>query len=253
MQNCTLLAPSRDPGADATQILERDTATSAFSLGNDLLGNDVIYIGRKAILQSCQLPEFAVCPSRPLTLQFSSESAVPVANAFYGVAAVGSTIRIRCDIGNPKVDSKPFVNFPKGRFFHVTRDPEIPLSAMVDQVGLALTLLELFDLARTGHILNVLPAPNCPDVDVRFFAEAQYSIIVGNGPGLPEYPLSLFVEFVGICNLGKYANCELGIEFELLTRRMVEGLLKGEVGKDFDLPRLGTKPVRTGIAPMESG
>lgn len=236
----------------AAQLFQRDPSPSVFSVGNDLLGYDVINIGRKAVLTTGKFPEFATAPPSPLTLQFGTKSPVPVANSFYGITGVGSSIRIRSDFGNPKIDAKPLVHFLQGRLFHVAGDSEIPLASMIDQVGLALALLELFDLARTGRILNSLSPAQCPDVDVRLFAEAQYSIVIGNGPSLPKYTLSFFVEFVGVCNFGKYANRELGIEFEQFSSGVVERLLEGEVGKDFDLPRFGTQPVSALVAPTKS-
>jgi hypothetical protein len=250
VQNCWVLTPSRDPGADSAQIFERNPYPSAFSFGNDLLGYDVVYIGREAILTTGKFPEFTTAPASPLALKLGAKTPVPVANSFYGITGVGSAIRVCCDIGNPEVDAKPFVHFPQGRFFHIAGNSEIPLAAMIEQVGLALALLELFDLARSGHITNVLTPANGPDVDVRFLTEAQYSIIIGNGPSLPEHPLSLFVDLVGICNFGKGANCDLGVEFVQLSGGMINGLLESEKGKDFDLPSLGTQPVSTVVRPV---
>lgn len=145
MQNSTLLTPSRYPGADAAQMFERDSFPSVFSFGNDLLGYDVINIGREAVLSAGQFPELSASSSRPLPLQFGAKTPVAVANSFYGVTGVGSAIRIRSDVGDTKVDAKPFVHFPKTRLFHVAGDSQIPLAAMVNKIGLALALLELFD------------------------------------------------------------------------------------------------------------
>jgi hypothetical protein len=251
VQNGTLLSPNRDPGTDAAQVLQRDTSSSVFSVGNDLLGYDMVNIGSKATLATGKLPEFTTAPASPFTLKFGPQASVPVANSFYGVTGVGSTVRIRSDFGNPKVDSKPFVRFLQGRFFYVAGDSDIPLASMIDQVGLALTLLELFDLAGSGHIPNILPSSESPNIDARFFAEAQYSIIVGNGPSLPKHPLSFFVEFVGVGHLGEYPHRELGIEFESFSGGMVEGLLQGEVGEHLDTPRLSAEPVRAVITPPQ--
>jgi hypothetical protein len=172
-------------------------------------------------------------------LQFGSEFATPIANAFYGVTGVGTSIRVRSDLGHTEVHPQPFVYLPQGRFFHITRDAEIPLATMIDQVALALALLELFDLTRSGYVCNRLSAAYCPDVDVRLFTKAQYSIVIGNGPGLAEYPQTVLIEFVGVCNFGKHANCELGCEFELLSGGMVERFLEREIGEHLDVPRLG--------------
>jgi hypothetical protein len=251
VQNGSLLPPSRYPVTDAAQLFERHTPVSVFSFGNDLLGNDVIYIGREAVLTTGKLPEFMTAPTSALALQLRSQPSIAITNSFYGITAKGSTVRVRCDIGNPEVNAKPFIHFPQRRFFHVAGDSEIPLTAMVEQVGLTLALLELFDLARTGHIANCLTPAQSPDVDVRLLAETEYPIIVGNGPRLSKNPLSVFIQLVGICNFGKYAHCELGIEFVQLSGGMVEGLLEREVGKDLDLPRFGTEPVSALVAPMK--
>jgi len=252
MQNCSLLSPNRDPVSDTAQLLQRDPSPSVFSVDNDLLGYDMIHIGRKATLTTGQLPELTTAPTSPLSLKFGAKTPVPVANSFYGITGVGSSIRIRCDIGNPKVDAKPFVYFPKGRLFHVAGDSEIPFPAMIDQVGFALTLLELFDLTRSGRIWNCLSPAHGPDVDVRFLTEAQYSVIVGNGPSLPKYPLSLFVYLVGIGDFGKYTNRELRCEFVQPSGGMIKRLLEGEVLEDLDFPSLSAKPVRALVAPMKS-
>jgi hypothetical protein len=172
-------------------------------------------------------------------LKFGPKSTVAKANTFDGVTGIGSTIRIRRNIGNSKVNSKPFVHFPQGRFFHVAGNPEIPLSTVMNQVGLALALLELFDLTSSGYVSDRLPTPESPDVNLAFLAEAKYPVIIGNGASFGEPTLGALVDFVSVCNFGKHANCELGCEFELLSGGMVERFLEGEVGEHLDVPRLG--------------
>ena len=239
MQNCSLLPHSRYPVPNAPQFFNCDASSSVFSLGNDLLGNDMVHIGRETILSSCKLPEFTVAPTRPLTLQFGSEFATPIANAFYGVTGVGTSIRVRSDLGHTEVHPQPFVYLPQGRFFHITRDAEIPLATVMNQVGLALALLELFDLTSSGYVSDRLPTPESPDVNLAFLAEAKYPVIIGNGASFGEPTLGALVDFVSVCNFGKHANCELGCEFELLPGGMVERFLEGEVGEHLDVPRLG--------------
>jgi hypothetical protein len=253
MQNDSLPSPNRDPGLDAAQFFQRNSPLSAFGEANNLLGNDVINIGRESILTTGQLAEFTLGTATAIALKLGAKPSVSEPNSFYGITCVASTIRVRSDIGNPKVDAKPFVHFPHVRLFHVAGYGQIPFAAMIEQVGLTLTLLELFDLARSGHVLNILPPAKSPEVDVRILAESEYSIIIGNRTSGPEDALNLLIKLVGVCNFGKYANCELGIEFVQLSCGVIKRLLEGEVGEDLDLPRLCAEPVRAVVAPSQGG
>src|SRR5271166_1518658 len=94
MQNGSLLVPNRYPATDAAQLFERHTPVSVFSFGNDLLGNDVIYIGREAVLTTGKFPELTTASTSALTLQLGAQPSIPIANSFYGIAAIGSTVRV---------------------------------------------------------------------------------------------------------------------------------------------------------------
>lgn len=251
MQNCSLLTPSRYPGADVPQFFDCDTPTSAFSVCDDLLGYDVINIGREATFASTEFPEFAARSSRQFLLEFSSKVAMSEADAFDGIAAVAAAIRVSCDLGHTQIDAEPLVYLLDGRLHGIAGNSQIPFPAMVEKIRLALPGFQEFLLARSGDVGHGLPATQRPNVDGVLCPEAKNAIVIGDCPSFSELTFPLFVELVGIRDFGKHANRQLRIEFELCAGWMVERLLKFKVRENLDLPRFATKPVCAFIGTMQ--
>lgn len=251
MQNCTLLTPNRDPGADMSQFFNCDTPASVFSFGNDLLGNYVIGIGCEAILATGKIPEFAACSPCALGLKFGAKSAVSMADTLECVAAIVPTIGVSSDIGNPEVYPEPFIDGLEGWFFHVASNSQIPLSTMVNEIGFSLSGFEQFLLARASHIRNVLTTIQRPDVHC-VFAPAQNTIIVGDRAGEREFPFSLLVQLIRIGNLGEHSDGELRAKSELLAGFVIERLLQCEIGEDFDFPCFSTQPIGALVSAIQS-
>lgn len=250
MQNGSLLAPNRDPSADALKVFDGNSASSAFSVGNDLLGDDVIGVGCEAVLAPTEFLEFAPAAPGSFGLQLAAESTVPMPNILDAGAGVIAAVRIRGYVRNPHVEAEPVIHFFWSRFNNVAGNGQVPLAPMVEQVGFTLPRGQQSLLARPGNVGDSLPALQRPDAHSAFL-EAQNAVIVGNRTSLRELPLAFLVRLVGIGNFGEHADGELSTETERLAGFVIEGLLKREVLKHLSLPRLFTQPVGAFVGAMK--
>lgn len=106
MQNCSLLSPSRDPVTDALEVFNGDSASSAFSGGNDLLADVVINPRGESSLTSRKRFQSALGCSGVLALQLISQSTASITKALYGSSAMSVPVRVTSDISHTEVNSE---------------------------------------------------------------------------------------------------------------------------------------------------
>lgn len=252
MQNHPLPAPNRDPLADMAQFFNCDSALSACGASNDLLGNHVVGIGRESLFAAGEFSELTTCAPRPLLLEFCSELSVTITNPFDCASAVTVAVRVSRYLSDPHVDSKPIINLSQRRLLNIAGDSQIPLPAVIDQIRFALAILDLLGLPLACNERDSLAASQGPDIDRGVAAEAQDAVVIGDRSSLTESSLYLLVDLVRVSNLGEHTHRELSTQAEFLPGFMVERLLQGEVGEDFDLPSLGAQPVSALVDPTQS-
>lgn len=243
VQDCPLLAPNREPAGDAIEVFDGYPASSAFGFSNDLLGDYVVCIGSEALFASAEFPELTSASPSSLALELTAEPTVPIADAFDGTAAVISAVRIRGDIGDSHIHAQPVVNFFEGRLFDITGHGEIPLAAMVDEIGFTLAILQLLDLARPCDIGHALASAQSPDIDFGILAKTENAVIVSDTSSRSEMPLDFFVQFIRIRDFSKNPHGQLGVQLKQSPGFMIKGFLQGKISEYFALPCFLTQPI----------
>lgn len=146
MQNCTLLAPSRNPFANTSQVFDCQSASGAFSLSNDLLGNSVIHASRKTTFTTRYPFKFSLRRARLLLLKFRPQSTVAKAYAFHFGARIAFAIRSADDVRNAEVDAEKIGWSDGGTFRNINRAMQIELPFTEDEISLAFDAVEPFFL-----------------------------------------------------------------------------------------------------------
>jgi len=250
MQNCSLLSASRYPVTNALQVFDGNSATGALSSGNDLLGNAVIHVRCEAPFFPAEFVKFSPRTASLFLLKFGSKFPVAESDSSDSAARIVATVRIARNLDHSEIDSEPVVYFLQGWFHGIAGYPQKPLSTMVDEIRFPLPVSKQGDLARASDIKDGLPTLKRPDA-YSTFLEAQNAVVIGDSPSLSEFPFAFLVQLVGICDLGKNTDSQLGTQAELILGRMVENLLEGEILEHFSAPGFATKPVRAFITAIE--
>ena len=194
VQNRSLLLPGLNPFADTVEIFNGDTATGAFSFGNNLLGNAVINVGGESLLFTTQFLESALGGAGLLLLEPSPQPSMPMADRFDFASAMPLAIRGRGNVGDSKVYPKEFRWDNRRSVRQVHRAVQIELALPVDQIDLALDPVEPLLLILTVDQGNDQATfRQCPQADLIESLEAQNAFVIGDGPGRLEYRTLLLV------------------------------------------------------------
>lgn len=136
MQNCTLPLPGLDPFADTIQIFDGNSATGAFSFGNDLLADVVVHPCGEALFFTSQLLQPPLCRTSLFLLKFGSQSAVTVAHRLDLRTGVALAIRVAGDAGDAQIDTEKLCWLDWRCVRKIDSAVEIEPALAVRQIGL---------------------------------------------------------------------------------------------------------------------
>ena len=249
VQNCLLFTmPNRDAVANAAKFFDGNSATAAFSRGNDLLGNNVICMRGKALLFARKFLQAALGRAGLFLLQLSPQAAMAKAHGFSGAAAVPIAIGVGGDVRDSKIDSKELINVSDLWSVDVTSRGQIELTAVVDQIRLALLRLQEFALSFSQRVLHLQAAIDAQDADGRFSGEPQDPVIVSDGSVGPKGPLGTLVELISIGHFSSGSDDHLtGQKRECGAGVVVAEFVDGKLPEDLGIPRVIRDPIATGI------
>ena len=131
------------------QIFSSDAQTVVFSGGNDSLTDHVIYVFGKTGFFARKLLKLALSRLRTALLQAFAKASILTAYPFNLCAAVGLTIRGRCNFYNTHINAKVALNLFRCRVRDAARRQKKELTPDVNQVRLALLELQEFQLTLT--------------------------------------------------------------------------------------------------------
>lgn len=105
MQLASLRLPNPYPVTDAAQVFQSDTASGAFGLLHELLGDAVVHVGCEASLLARQGFETTPGGLRSFGLQTGTDSIMPTAQTTDVSAGVEFSVAVHGDVGNAEIDA----------------------------------------------------------------------------------------------------------------------------------------------------
>lgn len=246
VQNCSLLSPSLDPSANVGQFLQHNRPLCAFGFRNDLLTDDVVYVGSEAPLSTRKRLEFSLSRLCFFLLKLGSEVAMPVSDAFQRLATMRLTVRVGSDICHTQIQTKKVGHFLRGLLGRIANGGEIEHSFMQDQIRFALPCFKKRQLPFSADKAYLDATRKSPDRDcLVFYVPAQDTVIVRDGPGETKRALRLFIEPVSVSYLSNTTNHYLCSQAKALPSFRVAILLHSKTLKVLRRPGFVGKPVAT--------
>jgi hypothetical protein len=181
VENYSLLAPNRDPVADATKLFQLDTAPRAFSASNDLFTYNVIRVTSEPLLLARQFLQAPLGRASLLLLQLCPQPAMPETNGLRFGTTMALPVRVRSNIRYAKIHTQELGRFNRRIGRKVNRTQQIELAFAVDQIGLPLDAVEALPLVLTVNhgndhaLIRERPQTNLIDA-----FEAHDALIVGD-------------------------------------------------------------------------
>ena len=251
MQNRSLRTPSPDPRSYPRKFLNGNTSLRASGGFNDVFRNTVIRVISETGLLARKLFQFSFCAATAILLQFGAQAAMAMPDALNGGSAVGFTVAGGGDYSYTKINADKRLHIDRIWRVRVADCGEIEVRSVQNKITLSLSGFQQIQLARTGLKRNLQATIHGPDGDdLCFHIPRENPVIVGDGPELPELPLDLLVEFIGVANLADAADGNLGRQSEFTLCVRVAELMDRELTERFCFPCPLTDPVATGIGSL---
>jgi hypothetical protein len=252
MQNGALRLPSPHPRANVLEVFKRNPPLCALSLPNNAFADRMVDILCEARFLSRQFLESPLRRQGSLLLELVSEPPVPIANTFDGTAAVNRAIAISGDVRHTQIDPKHVVNILWIGFVYLTGRQQIPVAAMVDQIGFTHPRVEQPHLALTSDEGDRQPPFQCPDRHRRFKqVPRENAVIVGNSGKRTKGALCLLAEFVGIAYFRKRADDDLCRQSKYFSHMWVAQLLERKLAKCLRFPGDSADVVAGGVGRLK--
>lgn len=220
---------------DASQFLHGNTATGAFGLRNQSLGDGVVNVASKAAFLPLTLLEEPSGCLGVLLLEPGPEFSVTLTDTVDLTPREGLTIRVIGDIHDPKVNPEEVFRVSGGRLVHLTDSVQIEAAVVVDEVSFSLAGFEELSLSFSGQEGDLCPTRYSPNGDVIWIV-TQDAIIIGNGAPRPERSPDLAIQFIGIGYLRDAADNHLSCEGETGSHFMVGELVELILTPSLSIP-----------------
>ncbi len=248
VQYRSLIPSSPDPRANASQFFDGNSTICASGGFNDVLCNAVVRVCGETGLLARQLLQLSFCAATAILLQFGAQAAMTVPNAFDGGSAVSFPIARGGNLSDAEVYTEEGFNIGRFRLIDVANRPEVEKRTAQNQVALALSGLQHFELPVPCLKRDLQATGNGPDRDgLRLYVPRQNTVIVSNRTELPERTLALLVDFVGIADFPDAPYHHLRRQPVLRLRSGIADLVQCELTESFRLPGPFADPVATGI------
>ena len=222
------------PVAYASEFFNGNGAPGAFSVSNDLLGNNMVNIGLIASLLTRNEFKFALGRAGALALQVAAPVSIDAAVLLNSSARVGIAVGVNRNVHDAHVQAQNISNVDRFRRLNVTGDKQIKNTINVAKATLAMLSLQKFALAVTAGKRNRLPSGKSPDGHLGMSQPVtQDACVIGNGSQRFEVPHVCTIDLIRIGNLGNAAHDYLGREWiggayvgidEFVQRELAKGL-----------------------------
>jgi len=243
-QPIALFAPSRYPLADTLKIFKGDTATGAFSIQHDGFGDAVVDVFLVPSLFTRYLTEFSRGGSSLFPLKVTAAVRELSSVIFNRFAAVGYVITVGSQVDNSKIDTDKVVGVDGGSFLNVAGTSQKPLTAAVNQIGLALAILQQFTLVVAASPTNLFAAFSRPNRKKIVADKPQDFVVVRLRRCRFENSLRFLAsDLVGVGDFCDASYRQVRYDAECFTRVFVSKVVKVKLSKRFFFNRACRKVV----------
>lgn len=247
MEIGSLLAPKLHTLTDAAQILNGDTAPGAFRKVYDRFADPVILIRCVTLFFLGKVFQYTLGRFRTFALQATTLAATTLAQIEHDRTIMAVAVTIKGDVDDATVNAKPLVGIEAFWLWNVAGLMDVVFTFAVNQIGLALGILQQVNLLLSRKVRHFDSAVDSPKTNYLIWFPAKDSTVIDHtaerGKGAFRFP----VEFVTVRNLGDYTNGHLRRKVELLTNGVVSSVVQIVLLETFCHPSLVTDKLRSTI------
>ena len=237
MQGGSLTLSNRYPGADAFEVFQGNSASSALSVFHDALADRVVHISGKMRFLLGSLLQTAFGRLGSLGLQLLAEPAVAIAHIIHLRRRVHLPIGVHGNVRHSQVNTHHVSNINRGGLLDLTGSKEIELTVNQGKVGLPMSEAQQIVLPGTTDKGYFLTATQAPDGDPSIGqTPVENSIIVGDRPVFLEPSSHLMVKPVSIGYLTDAPHHDLSRQGEISSCLSIGEFVELILTKGLGLP-----------------
>lgn len=251
-QSCALVAAGRYPSANTLEVFKGNTASGAFSIQYDSLGDAVVGVLLIPRLFAGELAQSPLGSLRAPLLQPGASLLVVSAGAFNVGTGIDLAVTIDGQGDDAEINAKPILGLEFLGLRDVAGDREYPLAPDMAQIDFPLAeghqcLLVLAHKDRNDHATF-----DCPDADcTAILDEPDYPIVVRLGCVAAENRSDILVDLEGVGDLGDCSDGSLCSQPEPLPKANIGHLVQVVLPKRAGIKAGLCKPRRRLIAPLQ--
>jgi hypothetical protein len=239
-----LALTNRCPFTYATQFFDGNPASGAFGPFDNSLRDYMVYVFCESRFFLASFLEQALCRLGSLTLQPCLNLFVTFAQVVDVGTGVNGPIRVSGDIDNPHINSQKLSNIRSLWSFDFTRAKQIEYTINKAKVALAPLSVQQFKGAGMAGKWDSFATGYSQNTNLlRIKIPGETSLVIGNSTIFSEQPPSLFIQLIGMGNLGDTANCQLCAQIKCSPYIIIDFMVKAVLTKDFCFPGHVTDPV----------
>lgn len=161
--SCPLRCPfSPGPLTNTCQFFDGNRPLRAFGFGNEPLADLMVCIFLKSALPTRQLAQSPFGRLRANRLQRCPTVGIPFALAVYLLARVDLSVAIGCQIDDAQINPKHPLHLLLVRVRYIANRQQVKVSLMVDQIALALAIMQQAALVFAQRVRHELPSFDSP-------------------------------------------------------------------------------------------
>ena len=250
VQPVSLAFSGRNLFPDARKILNGNTGTSAFGLGNKLFGYVVVDPCLKTMLFSGDLFQSPFAGLRLFLLKAFSSFLIPDPFVFDRRAGEDFPIGIGGDVDDSKVYSKNLFRKFRLLFRNVADEIDKPFLAVFvkDKIDFPFSETEIFPLMLSADKWDLHSTGKSPKTDLVSLLEGKNPVVIGLRRPLTKNMDGGSIRPVRIGNLGNAPDDHLRGKFGRLPCFVVFGFMERELIEIFRIERMAGKLIAKTIA-----
>lgn len=252
MQRGSLTLSNRYPSADAFEVFQGNSASSALSVSHDALADRVVHISGKTRFLLGSLIQSAFGRLSSLGLQLLAESAIAMTYIVYLRRRVHMAVGVYSNVRHSQVNAHHVSDINRLRLLNLAGGKEVELAVNQRKVSFSVSVTQKVILpgaADKGHLLTTAQTPDRNDLIWQ--APVEDSVIVGNRAVLVESSSLPVIQPVGIGHLADAANHYLSRQGERGSCLSIGEFVESKLAKGLGLPSCAADGVASGIGGLQ--
>jgi hypothetical protein len=243
---------NRYPSADALEVFQGNSASSALSMFHDALADRVVHVGGEArfLLGSLLQSEFGRLGS--LSLELLTKPAVAITHVVHQGRRIHLPIRVHSDVRYSQVNSNHVSDINRLRLLYLTSSKEVELAVNQSEISLSMPKAQEIILPRAADKWYLLTTPQAPDRnDPIWQSPVEDSVVIGDSPILLESASLPVIQLIAVSHLADTADNHLCCQGERGSRLSVSEFVKLKLAKCIGLPCRATDSVAGSIRRLQ--